>query len=109
MAVGNATIAQMTKTSLRKAAFAACAALLSAISADAQLWPDKPTTQVVPLVPGGSTDGVGCTIGEKVGDCLKQPVAADRPGAGRTVAIAGVVKAPAYTPTESRVSFEGRL
>jgi tripartite-type tricarboxylate transporter receptor subunit TctC len=72
---------------------AACAA--AAPTAFASDWPAKPITWVVPFAPGGSTDVVARVVGQQVGTALKQPVVVDnRPGAGGTIAVGAVAKAP---------------
>jgi tripartite-type tricarboxylate transporter receptor subunit TctC len=49
----------------------------------AQAWPSKPIRLVVPYPPGGSTDLLARTIGQKVGEALGQQVIVDnRAGAG---------------------------
>jgi len=49
----------------------------------AQAWPSKPIRLVVPYPPGGSTDLLARTIGQKVGDALGQQIIVDnRAGAG---------------------------
>src|ERR1700675_2015296 len=49
----------------------------------AQAWPAKPIRLVVPYPPGGSTDLLARTIGQKVGESLGQTIVVDnRAGAG---------------------------
>ena len=57
-------------------------------------WPDKPITYVVPFTPGGSTDVVGRTISQKLGEALGKPVVVEnKPGAAGGVGAAFVAKA----------------
>lgn len=59
---------------------------LSAGAAQAQDYPTKPVTIVVPFPPGGSTDLLARQIAEKISGPLGQPVVVDnRGGAGGTV------------------------
>jgi tripartite-type tricarboxylate transporter receptor subunit TctC len=77
---------------LRRPLLALLAAAAPAFAAD---WPTKPITWVVPFAPGGSTDVVARVVGQQVGTSLKQPVVIDnRPGAGGTIAVGAVAKAP---------------
>ncbi len=57
-------------------------------------WPEKPITYVVPFTPGGSTDVVGRTIAQKLGEALGKPVVVEnKPGAAGGVGAAFVAKA----------------
>ena len=58
-------------------------ALVQSFPALAQAWPSKPIRLVVPYPPGGSTDLLARTIGQKVGESLGQTIVVDnRAGAG---------------------------
>ena len=53
------------------AAFAFTFALST--SALAQAWPNKPIRMVVPYTPGGYTDLMARTVGQKISEALGQP------------------------------------
>ena len=75
----------------------ACAAFAAAFApaAQAQAFPSKPITWIVPFAPGGSTDIVARVVGEQLGKNLHQAVVVDnRPGAGGTIGVTAVAKAP---------------
>lgn len=73
------------------------AALTTPLAATAQAaWPAKPLTWIVPFAPGGSTDVVARTIAQHLGTALKQSVVVDnKAGAGGTIGVTAVAKAPA--------------
>jgi tripartite-type tricarboxylate transporter receptor subunit TctC len=62
----------------------------------AQTWPTKPVKWVVPFAPGGTTDILARTIGEKLTVALGQPVIVEnKPGAGGGVGADFTAKASA--------------
>jgi tripartite-type tricarboxylate transporter receptor subunit TctC len=76
---------------------AAGAAVLPAVSriAQAQTYPSRPITMVVPLAPGGSTDVIGRIMAEAMRGPLSQPVIVENTGgAGGTIGVGRVVRAP---------------
>ena len=74
-----------------------CAAVvlgLSASTAQAQNYPARPITLVIPFAPGGSTSIVGRGVAEKMGELLGEKIIIDnRAGAGGTVGTRAVAKA----------------
>ena len=66
------------------------------VTAVAQTWPSKPVKWVVPFAPGGTTDILARTIGEKLTIALGQPIIVEnRPGAGGALGAEFTAKAPA--------------
>ncbi|MEO8305375.1 MAG: tripartite tricarboxylate transporter substrate binding protein [Betaproteobacteria bacterium] len=62
--------------------------------AQAQAWPSKPIKWVVPFAPGGTTDILARTVGEKLAIALGQPVIIEnKPGAGGGVGAEFTAKA----------------
>ena len=77
--------------------FCIAAALLGASvaadSAQAQNYPARAITLVIPFAPGGSTSIVGRAIADKLSEGLGEKVVVDnRPGAGGTVGTKAVAK-----------------
>jgi tripartite-type tricarboxylate transporter receptor subunit TctC len=63
--------------------------------AHAQTYPTKPVRLILPFPPGAPSDLVGRTIGQKIGEQMGQNLIPDnRTGAGGTVGLALVAKAP---------------
>ncbi len=70
------------------------AALLA--HAQTPAWPTKPVTLVVGFAAGGSADILARALSQKLTPALGQPVVVDnKPGAGATIATAGVASAQA--------------
>lgn len=67
---------------------------LAALAVNAQAWPDKPVTLVVPFPPGGSTDQVARAVGPKLTEKFKQSFLIDnKAGATGTIGAAFVKRA----------------
>jgi tripartite-type tricarboxylate transporter receptor subunit TctC len=66
--------------------------LLAAGAVQAQAWPTKPVTLVVPFPPGGSSDTIARAIGAKMQEKLGQPVVIDNKGGATGTIGAGQVK-----------------
>ncbi len=82
--------------SQRLAGFALLAGIFGGVAhgALAQSYPAKPIRLVAPFPPGGATDTLSRTIGQKLSDRLMQPVMIDnRPGAGGSIAAEVTAKA----------------
>ena len=64
-------------------------------SAYAQAFPSKPIRIIVPFTPGSATDTITRPIAERLGAALGQPVLIEnRAGAGGTIGIGALAKAP---------------
>jgi tripartite-type tricarboxylate transporter receptor subunit TctC len=72
---------------------AGAALILAGASAQAQGYPDKPVTMVVPFAAGGPTDTVARLIGQSMGTTLKQQVIVENVGgAGGTLGAGRVAR-----------------
>jgi tripartite-type tricarboxylate transporter receptor subunit TctC len=59
----------------------------------AQAWPAKPIRLIVPFPPGGGTDVVSRTLGDRLGAALGVPIVVEnRPGAGGNLGLDAVAK-----------------
>ena len=68
---------------------------LAAFSSSAQTFPSGPVKIIVPFTPGSATDILARVTGERLAPVLGQPVIVEnRAGAGGTIGIALVAKAP---------------
>ena len=58
--------------------------------AAAQAWPSKPIRMIVPYTPGGYTDLMARTVGQKLSEALGQPfIFENRPGANAIIGSDG--------------------
>ncbi len=77
-------------------ALAGAATLAIAPGAQAQPWPQKPVTIVVPFPAGGATDMLARTLAARLQDALGQTFVVDnKPGATGTIGAGFVARAPA--------------
>ena len=68
--------------------------LAVAAAVQAQAWPTKPVTLLVPFPPGGSSDTIARTLGARMQDKLGQPVVVEnKAGATGTIGAAQVKRA----------------
>jgi tripartite-type tricarboxylate transporter receptor subunit TctC len=77
---------------------AAAAVALTAAPGIAQTaasnWPNKPIRYIVPFAPGGTTDILARTIGERLGAALGQPIVVEnKPGQGGSIGVAELARA----------------
>ena len=86
----------MPTTLINRRSALLAAALLTAGSAWAQAFPNKPIRAVVPFAAGSATDQIGRAFAEKMQASLGQPVVVDnKPGANGMLGADIVAKAPA--------------
>ncbi len=73
---------------------AALAVAMSACGVQAETWPAKPVTLIVPFPAGGTTDVLARALADKLQQSLGQPVIVEsKPGAGATLGADYVAKA----------------
>jgi tripartite-type tricarboxylate transporter receptor subunit TctC len=79
--------------SIRKFLLAAAVLAVSSTCAQAEDFPTRPITLVIPFAPGGSTTIVGRGVAEKMSALLGEKIIVDnRPGAGGTVGTRAVAR-----------------
>jgi tripartite-type tricarboxylate transporter receptor subunit TctC len=79
----------------RRAILAALTLAAGICAAQAQSYPSRPITMIVPVAPGGSTDIVGRAVAERMRASLGQPVVAENvTGAGGLTAVTRLHRAP---------------
>src|SRR5712671_5724939 len=77
-------------------AFAVSVTIGGASVANAQTWPTRPITMVVPFGAGGATDTIGRIVAEGMRASLGQPVVIENvPGASGTIGVGRVARAAA--------------
>lgn len=91
---------------LHRIIIAALAAFTVIAPAVAQNYPNRPVRFIVPFAPGGNTDVQGRLIAQKLTEAWNQQVVVDnRAGAGGTVGVEMLAKAPADGYTIALASF----
>jgi tripartite-type tricarboxylate transporter receptor subunit TctC len=84
----------LVKTLLTTLAAGLALALVASTGAQAQAWPSKPVTLVVPFPAGGSTDAIARAVGPKLQEKFGATFVVDnKAGAGGTVGAANVKRA----------------
>ncbi len=81
---------------MRTLVAAAALAALAAFGAQAQTFPSRPVTLIVPFPPGGSTDTIARIMADKMKSTLGQSVIIENVGgAGGSIAVGRLARAPA--------------
>jgi tripartite-type tricarboxylate transporter receptor subunit TctC len=79
---------------MKRAILAAAVVALGLIGAQAQTYPSRPITIIVPFAAGGPTDVIGRALAEKMRATLGQPVLIENvTGAGGSIGVARAVQA----------------
>src|SRR3972149_11376800 len=84
---------------------AALVVLLTLVSlgVTAQGYPSKPVKIIVPAAPGGVTDILARTVGQRLSDVWGQAVIIEnRPGAGQIIGAEAVARSPGGGPAARR-------
>ena len=91
---------------LHKIVIAAVATVITIAPVAAQNYPTRPVRFIVPFAPGGNTDVQGRLIAQKLTETWNQQVVVDnRAGAGGTLGVEMLAKAPADGYTIALASF----
>jgi len=91
MMIGFARMLRAVTVAISTAVVATCASV-----AVAQSYPSKPIRLIVPLAAGSTADIVSRYAGQELAKALGQPVVVEnKPGAGGTIAMAELARAPA--------------
>ena len=86
----------VTRRQILAGAAACTLAVTYSARATAQAYPSQNILLVVPFTPGGSTDILARLLGQRLETALKYPVIVEsRPGAGGSVGVGSVARAPA--------------
>ncbi len=73
-------------------------------------WPNKPIRYIVPFAPGGTTDILARTVGERLSVALGQPIVVEnKPGQGGSIGVAELARAApdGYTIGGGTISSHG--
>src|SRR5262245_4274360 len=74
----------------------ALAILFAPAPAAGQAYPSKAIRVIVPFAPGGTSDIIGRTLGQRLSEAWKQPVVMDnRVGVAGSIGAAAAAKSPA--------------
>jgi len=89
--------ARGARSKFRRAVLTAMIALLAAptlAQTAASSWPNKPIRYIVPFAPGGTTDILARSVGEKLSIALGQPIVVEnKPGQGGSIGAAELARA----------------
>ncbi|HLH98008.1 MAG TPA: tripartite tricarboxylate transporter substrate binding protein [Xanthobacteraceae bacterium] len=87
-------IGGVLRTALQSLIALSAIGALATTQADAQTWPTRPITAVIPFSPGNANDVVGRVVLDQLSQQLGQPIVIEnRAGAGGTTGVASVARA----------------